>query len=668
MILHPNQKKFSMGKRFIIWSLLILSGWSLGAQSQDDPILFTVNGDPVHVSEFTYIYTKTNGEKADFSEGSLEEYLRLYTKFKLKVQKAKEMQLDTIPSLQQELEGYRRQLADSYLIDKEVTDKLIAEAYKRQQQDVNISHIMAAVAPDAPPKDTMRAHRKIMKAKAELEAGQPWDSIAIKYSADRSVKRNYGHIGFVTALFPNGLYNLETAAYTLEENKLHGPLRTASGYHLMMVHDRRPARGEMEVKHILLRFPKEGDKSVTKARIDSLYQLLVDGQNFEALAKEYSEDTKTAAKGGYIGFFGINRYEKAFEDSAFALEKDEDFSKPIQTQAGWHILKRVSKKPLEEFSLAKTRLQGAIKRDARFELAKTTMINRIKEENNFIEFNTTLKQFQDSLDQEFLTYKWKPTLQKSKEPLFAFGKNYVVTLGDFNQFLGRSSRKRIRMGRSSTIEATLDALYQDFISESTLKFEEQQLDKKYPEFKSLMREYEEGILLFEATKMLVWDKAAQDTTGLKEYFKKVEGKYKWRSRAITSIYTINSVDPDLADRILKYAAKNTPEKVLAKFNTNEEAPVLAWSEKTVEEGRNMALKNIAWKEGTNTSVELNKREKTQSFMKIEKILPVTNKTLDEAKGYVIADYQDHLQRIWVEDLEKEYKIEVDRKVFESLIK
>lgn len=657
-----------MGKRFIIWSVLFLTGWGLSAQTGDDPVLFTVNGDPVRVSEFTYIYTKTNGEKADFSEASLEEYLRLYTKFKLKVQKAKEMQLDTIPTLQQELEGYRRQLADSYLIDKEVTDKLIEEAYQRQQQDVNISHIMAQVAADAAPRDTMRAYEKIMKAKAELEAGQPWDSIAIKYSADRSVKRNYGHIGFVTALFPNGLYNLETTAYTGKQNKLLGPIRTDAGYHLVKIHERRPARGEMEIKHILLRFPNEGGQAATKARIDSLYQLLEAGQNFEALAQEFSDDTKTAAKGGYIGFFGINRYERSFEDAAFALENDGDYSAPVQTQAGWHILKRVSKKPVEEFALAKTRLQGAVKRDARFELAKTTMIKRIKEENNFIEFNTTFKQFQDSLDKEFLTYKWKPTMQDSKEPLFAFGKNYVVTLGEFNQYLGRSSRMRIRMGRSSDIETTLEALYQDFVSESTLKYEEQQLDKKYPEFKSLMREYEEGILLFEATKMLVWDKAAQDTAGLREYFKKVEGKYKWRARALTSVYTINSIDPELGDKIQKYAAKNSPDKVLKKFNVNEEAPILAWSEKTVEEGRNMGMKNVPWEVGAMTPLELNKQEKTQSFMKIEEILPVTNKTLEEARGYVIADYQDHLQRQWVEKLETEYKVEVDRKVFESLIK
>lgn len=95
------------------------------AKHSDDPVLFSVKGNPVHVSEFQHIYTKTNQQNADFSEASLKEYLDLYIKFKLKVQKARDMQPDTVPAFQSELDGYRRQLAASYLVDKEVTDKLV---------------------------------------------------------------------------------------------------------------------------------------------------------------------------------------------------------------------------------------------------------------------------------------------------------------------------------------------------------------------------------------------------------------------------------------------------------------------------------------------------------------------------------------------------------------
>ena len=656
-----------MSWRYVLTAIMVFTLQMQLFAQQNDPVLFTVNGAPVHVSEFEYIYQKTNGDKADYSRASLDEYLRLYTKFKLKVAKAKELQLDTIPSLMQELAGYRRQLADSYLIDKEVTDRLIEEGYERKQQDVNISHIVIAVKPDAGPSEVEAARKKALDLKKQIAEGAVFDSLAVQYSGDKSAKRNYGHIGFVSALFPSGLYELESAAYTQPIGELSDPIRTAAGFHLLMVHERRPARGEIEVAHILIRNAKPGSKDDAKAKIDSLYQMLQNGDNFEDLAKAYSEDNRSATKGGYLGFFGINRYERAFEDAAFGLEENGDYCKPIQSAAGWHIIKRVSKKVEEPYNIAKSRLQTQIKKDPRFEASKRAMIERIKSENKFIEFNKTLESFIESLDEEFLTYKWKAPEEKSEEPLFIFGKDYKVSLGEYTDYLGRSSRKRIRMGKSTSIEEAVNTLYQDFVDESALKFEEQQLDKKYPEFKSLMREYEEGILLFEATKMLVWDKAAQDTAGLEKFFEKIDGRYKWRERAVTSIYTIKTDDEKELEKIQAFIRKNEPSKVLDKFNTPGRE-VVAHSSKTFEKGRNLAMNNMDWKVGAISESEENPREKTFSFFKIEEIMPSKSKTLAEARGYVVADYQDQLEREWVAELRKEFKIDIDQKVFDDLVK
>lgn len=318
---------------------LVLSFQSL-AQKDSDPVLFKVEGVPVHVSEFTYIYSKTNGKSADFSRKSLEEYLDLYTKFKLKVYKAREMRLDTITSLKEELAGYRRQLADSYLIDKSVTEQLVKEAYDRVQQDVDISHIFLSIKENASPQDTLAAYEKLMAAKKRIESGTPFSTVAKEVSEDKSAEKNGGHIGFITALFPNGMYALESAAYKLPIGKVSNPVRTNSGYHLLTVHARRPARGEIEAAHILIR--KTSDKpELAKMRIDSIYQLIQAGEAFEGIARERSEDRQSAANGGYVGFFGINRYEKPFEDAAFSLQKDGDYSKPFETSVGWHIVKRV---------------------------------------------------------------------------------------------------------------------------------------------------------------------------------------------------------------------------------------------------------------------------------------------------------------------------------------
>lgn len=650
-----------------LFFLLLTLCWAAGAGAQTDPVLFTVNGKPVHVSEFTYIYSKTNGAKANFSKSSLEEYLDLYKRFKLKVEKAKEMRLDTIPTLMEELEGYRRQLADSYLIDKEVTEKLTEEAYQHSLQDVEISHILVMV-PEG--QDTSRAFMRITQAKSMLEMGEPFDSVAVNFSEDKSVKNNYGHVGYVTAPFPKGLYAMEKLAYSAPEGRLLGPIRTGAGYHLMIVHARRPARGEVECAHILIRKSQEvGVAKDARGSIDSIYQALKTGASFEELAKAVSDDKRTAAKGGYVGVFGINQYEKPFEDAAFNLKNEGDYTQPVESSAGWHIVKLVSKRPVGPYATAKAGLVGKIKTDPRFDEAKIAMIERIKKDNDFKEFNTTLKNFTDTLTEEFLGYKWKAPQPKPENILFAFGGKYKATLGDFTEFLERSSRKRIRMANQTSVPDAVRTLYMDFVAEQALRFEEQQLEEKYPEFKSLMREYEEGILLFEATKLAVWDKAAQDSLGLEAFFKTIEGKYKWTERAELSIYSLKTLDNDMLERVQKFASKNTPEETLKRFNTDPEAPLLIRGERLVEKDRSKLTDKMAWQAGAvSPKAEINDKDQTQSFVKIERLLPPANKTLEEARGYVIADYQERLEKQWVEELEKQYPIQVKEAVFRSLIK
>jgi len=448
---------------------------------------------------------------------------------------------------------------------------------------------------------------------------------------------------------------------------VHGPIRTEQGYHLLLIHQRRPARGEIEAAHILARYDRSGGEQAAKARIDSAYQELLTGQPFEIVARNWSHDNITAPKGGYIGFFGINRYEKSFEDAAFALQKDGDFSPPFQSSIGWHIVKRISKRGDEPLPLVKARLTNLVKKDSRFELARKAMIERIKRQSNFREFETNYQNFVGNLGDDFLTYRWKAPAPPSSEPLFAFGE-LAYTVGDFADYLARSTRKRLTLARKSTLEEAVRALYQDFVEECALKYEERQLEKKYPEFKALMREYEEGILLFEATKRAVWDKAAQDTAGLKAFFETVKGKYQWKERAVVSEYRLKDSAKRLHLQLREYAKTHSPEEVLAHFNTDS-TQVLFHRRRTFERGRNELLDKIPeWEPGALSISDVNKRDKSIFFYKIEEVLPPQPKTLEEARGYVIADYQDVLEAAWVEELRQEYPVEVNRAVFESLIR
>ncbi len=663
--LRTGSRRLSVLRILLLTALLPLA--DLSAQSQD-PVLFTVDNVPVPLSEFRYIYGKTNGDKGDFSRASLEEYLDLYVNFKLKVRKAREMKLDTISALRQELAGYRRQLADSYLIDREVTEKLVKTVYERSRQDVDISHLFLPF-PSPAPTDTLDTWNKAREAMASLEQGTSFEDVALRYSTDAQVAKNKGRVGFVTAPFPNGFHALEDAAYTAPPGLAVGPIRTASGYHLLKVHERRPARGEMEVAHIMVRNEKYPDLIKARHRIDSIHQLLAGGADFAQLAKDMSDDRNTASKGGYIGFFGINRFEKNFEDGAFALSTDGAFSPPVQTAIGWHIIQRISLRREEPYAQVKVRLQNTIKQDARFEEARQAMIERIKRDAGFSESRTTLGILANSLSSDttgaFLTYRWKAATPADTNRLCSFGPANSYTLGDFESYLEKASRKRQQKAREG-VQAVLEELYRDFVAEMAIQYEEKQLENKYPDFKALMREYEEGVLLFEITKQAVWDKAAADSAGLEAFHQQRKDRYQWAQRAEVTQFSVSDRHPEQLDAIRKAARTFSAEQILATFNQDSTQTVVSIQTKRVEKGRNELLDQITWEPGAISPTQTDKKQRSFIFFRVDEVLPPTQKTLQEARGYVVADYQDQLEQQWLDGLRKAYKVKVYDKVLQTL--
>jgi peptidyl-prolyl cis-trans isomerase SurA len=637
---------------------------SLAAQSfgQTDPMLFSVNGKPVTVSEFNYIYSKTNGAKADFSKASITEYLDLYTKFKMKVARAKEMKLDTIPSLQEELAGYRRQLADSYLTDREVTDRLIREAHGRMQKDVKISHILVAINP----KDTLTAWNKIQGIYKEMKGGATFESLVAK-SEDKNTNQNGGLIGYLTAMLPDGFYALENAMYDIPVGKTSGVIRTPMGYHIVKVNDSRPARGEIEAAHILIRKKKGGvDQKDAKTRIDSLYAVIQAKSDFDDLAVRFSEDENSAPKLGYLGVFGIGRYEPIFEDAAFAIDKDGGISTPVESSIGWHIIKRREWKGIAPFDALKSRLKAQIQREQRYELARVAMVERIKKESGMTESIDTRDRFIASLDSSFLTYAWRQPTVSNTEKMLTFGKNAMHSTSDFSDFLAENANKRINYAAqfNNNKNDVAMQLYRDFLNDKALAYEETQLDKKYPDFRNLMREYEEGILLFEAIKQNVWDKASQDSVGLDKFYAANKTRYQWEERASVVSYVVNDTLKPMMDKIKKFAAKNDAQKVLKKFNGKSE--YIRFKEETIERSKAKTLDTpTIWKAGT---IVEGGKEDMSTFRKIEKILPKSVKSLKEARGYVVADYQEFLEKEWMDDLTKRFKVETNENVLNSLIK
>jgi peptidyl-prolyl cis-trans isomerase SurA len=653
-----------MKKAFFCTVLILtfLPNFVFGQSNKD--ILFSVAGKPVEVEEFEYIYKKTNGPQATYSRESLEEYLDLYIKFKLKVQRARDMQLDTIMALSRELEDYRRQLADTYLVDKEVTDKLVVELYERMQIEREVAHILFKFKPNANAKDSAEVKDRAARVMEILRKGGDFDRMAVGQSDDQNAKETKGNIGYLSAMLPNGFYSLENAIYHTPIGKVSEIVESPMGLHIVKVLNERPARGEMEVAHILIRDSENSPIKDAEQRIIQIWTQLNDGASFETLANEYSEDLTSASKGGHLGFFGINRYEQSFEDAAFSLTMDGTYTNPVKTRIGWHIIKRISHKGIDQLPKIKNRLQGQIKQDQRFERSKRNMISKIQEDAEFNENPEVLQQYIKTLDNEFLSYKWKGS-EIPTQTMFALKNDMAINTDDFNEFLLRNQRKRLQMSRDSNVYETATILYQEFIDESMIKYAERKLEVKYPEFKALMREYEEGILLFEAAKLLIWDKASQDTIGLTAFHKKNNSRYMWDERAQIADYKIKTTNSKLADKIYKFASKKSSDKVLKKFNKKEEIVTVEF--KTVEKTNTKMLGELNWNANSITALKSIDQSPNYTFSKVEKIIPSKPKTLNESRGPAIADYQDHLEKEWIDELRSKYSVEVNHKVLDRMI-
>lgn len=634
---------------------------TMSAQS-DDTVLMTVADQEVTVGEFRYIYEKNNGEGANYQEASLNEYLDLYTKFKLKVAEAKAMGLDTVSVLNKELDGYRKQLADSYIMDKEVVKTLTKELYERKKEDIKLSHILITISKRANAGEIETKRQAALDILNKIKSGEDFATLAKKYSEDKASAAIGGDFGWLTAKLPSGFYDFENAMYTLKKGEVSDLIRTPLGWHIMKVQDTRPARGQIKVAHILKR-TKE-NPNVAKTEIDKIFSELSNGADFAELASKNSDDDKTAKKGGELAPFGIKVYEGAFEEAAFGLQKDGEISRPIKTKIGFHIIKRLEKVDLEDYPQFEAKTLASLKKDSRYETQKERVVEEIKLNAGYKLNQNTLDRFTNAQTPEIYTYKWKPT-ELVDDVLFTFGGEKDYLLSTFITYLKSNTRMRLRYDKKDPIAESVGQMLEGYVKETTLKYEQSNLEKRHPEYKSLMREYEEGILLFEASKQEVWDKASQDTLGLYTYYEANKSDYMWLPRADLATYNVKANEEKKANEVYKYAKKKNDEKLLKKFNKKES---IVTSEINKVERASKSLGNIDWEEGARSELVYDEKKGEATFTKILKIYPPMIKTLEEARGYVIADYQDQLEKEWVKKLKSKYEVKLNKEVVNQLKK
>ncbi len=538
---------------------LTLNACKVADNKPQEATIETLGNVSVPVSQFKYVYNKNNGNDPDaYSEKSLKEYLDLYTNFKLKVIEAQSMGLDTAQSFIKELEGYKKQLAQPYLTEKSVTEGLIKEAYQRMGEEINAAHILITVAPDADPADSLKAYQKITDIRAKAVAGENFEALAVEYSQDPSSKTNKGDLGFFTAL--QMVYPFEDAAYKTAIGSVSPICRTKFGYHILKVKDRRPSRGEVKVSHIMVR-AAEGvsadDSLAAKQKIDEIYAKAKKGDNWDELCAQFSDDLGTKNKGGVLPLFGTNAMIASFEDAAFSLKTPGDFSTPVRTPYGWHIIKLIERKNLPEFKELESSIKAKVSKDSRSDLNKSVLIARLKKENAFAENSASMKIAFAKADTNLVKGKfdYKKEDKDLTLPLFSI-KSKNTTVGEFLQFVKDRQRPRPNFSPSHYI----NLLYKEFTDLAILTYEENNLEAKYPDYKNLVSEYREGILLFQLMDTKVWSKAIQDTLGLQKFFAANQNNYKWNKRLDATIYSC-------ANRATLDQVKAT--LVIGKYSVNE---------------------------------------------------------------------------------------------------
>jgi len=666
-----------MKRKFLIFvSIICLFGLNT-LFSQDNPVLLTVAGEKITRDEFLAVYNKNNVQADVIDKKSLEEYLELFINFRLKVKEAEELGMDTAKSFVQELSGYRKQLAQPYLTDKDVTENLIKEAYERMKTDIRASHILMRVAEDALPKDTLEAWNKIMNIRKRILDGEDFGKLAYEYSEDPSardraeaenrpaIKGNSGDLGYFTVL--QMYYPFETGAYNTKINDISMPVRTPLGYHIIKPTAKRESLGQVQVAHIMLRTnPGVSDEEANNVREKAfeIYKKIQEGSDFAELAKQYSEDRGSAGKGGILPWFGTGRMVPEFDSATFALKKAGDVSKPTQSIYGWHIIKLLERKPLPTWDEAKAELRVKIQKDGRSNLSKIAIINKIKKEYKFKENKKNLAPVYAQIDSSYYIGQWEyPKMSNLKKPLFTLAKqNY--TQSDFMRFI----ESRQTPGVTGNIEQLINKQYIAFVEETCLTVENEKLEEKYPEFKALMREYRDGILLFELTDQKVWSKAVKDTMGLQEFHNENKLKYMWGKRLNADIYSCQNPETATLLREQLKAFADAPDtvdvqkEVLNALNAQSQLNVRLISGLFQADDHDV-LSKIEWEKGLTPNVELNGLTFVVNVHDVELPRP---KTLDEAKGIITADYQARLEARWIADLKAKFPVQVDKKVFDAI--
>ena len=650
-----------MKLKYLFLGLILGFAVMATAQKNSKEVLFTINDKPYYTDEFIRVYNKNLDLVKDESQKDLNQYLNLFIGYKLKVNKAYKLGLQNGTSYQNELKTYRTQLAKTYTSDSKVTKELVDEGYKRLLKEVNASHILIMVDENASPADTLAAFHKISDIRERIIKGEDFGTLAQELSQDPSAKDNKGNLGYFTSF--RMVYAFENGAYATPVGTVSKPIRTRFGYHLIKVNDVRDNRGEISVAHIMILKPKDGeDKSKAKATIEDIYKKIQQGEKFEELAKQFSEDKSSASKGGVLNRFSSGQLSsEEFENQAFSLTKENPMSKPFETQFGWHIVKLIDKFPIKSYDDSKVELENKISKDDRSRLITNSLNEKLRKKYPIKKDNKLYTSLLKLVTDDYYDGKWAlpADAKQYSSTLFSVGTK-KLTGTNFLDYIYSQQKSGVTL---KPIAKLVDKLFENFTNEQLNQYNNDNLENEFPEFSAVMDEYRDGLLLFDLMDKEIWQRSKNDTTGLKVFYETQKDKHVWKTRVDAEIYS--STNLDIMKKAFDMIKKNVAAKeIKEKFNTKDAINVMFY-EGFYEEGAESLPKDTKMELGVS---EITNKGEYYFITKVNKVLPPGIKTLEECKGKLVNDYQQYLEQNWVDELKKEFTVKINQDVFEKVKK
>lgn len=667
-----------MTRWLLIAAFLVTALTAAPAQNSQDPVVMILGNDSVTLSEFKNNFLKNNS-LSKTSEKELRDYIDLFVNYRLKCAEAREMRLDTLPSLQRELRGYRAQAAAPYLTEKSVNEQLIDEALEHLRWDIRASHIMRKLSPEPKPKDTLAAYNEMLNIRKRILKGENFNDVAYAESDDPSARPYYregtmvrsgnrGDLGYFSAF--NMIYPFEKAAYNTQVGTVSMPVRSPYGYHLIFVQDRQPSISTWTVSHLLITYPENAtakDSAETKAAAQEAYRAIRNGMDFEAAVKKYCTDEGLTLNGGKMDPFPSGRFEGDFMAPLYKTAENE-ITPPFETRYGWHIVKVIKKEPFVETPGIRGEIRQRINRDTRSDLGPEKLAERLKKEYGFKEAKVTGKKAVSPLE-EFYSIdstalfkgEWKKESFTGDKVMFTFA-DQTVHQSDFAAYIEKNQFDGMR---KIGVEELINYAYPLFVRRCILDYEEANLEKKYPEFATLMQEYEDGILLYELSERKVWGRSETDSAGLAQFYEKVKGQYMYPERAHTVSYTME--DAKAFKSFCKLMDKGEDLETISK-KFAKKGRIITAREQIFQKGENKELElacpwEILMREGSAVVTD----ESEFRYTTLTKMLP-SPKPLEEVRGIIITQYQNQLEKEWVEQLHKDNDIFIDYNALLSLIR